>query len=406
MITGVNNIELIPQFDSSVRISDRITKLFKEAKSARAAIAFWTLSAKRFIDIAGFNAYQVLKDSNSFLCVDIQFPTNIDHLADLVQKGVSVYLNIRRLTNEFKKLSSSIGLLHTKILLADKKNDEAEFWIGSHNWTEFALLGPNIEASLILHLYNRAPLYKNAEAMLEDIRDNYCRKFELDKVDHYKELQKKLSHLEWGQNVIELEGNDVDNLQGEVICIFGTESRDFEAVSTVGKGIHVSIHDSHYENVKYLYEAEILQTGRLKSYDSAAGGIEMTENYRYAFTERRQFPFLKVEQAIQNEVYEKAVFFAKLKLEKLKTDRYSLLDLPSIKKPLWVEAEYDPVEERIKKEELPFGKEAKSMILVPYDDERAVKLDLEKLYDFKELSLPEKRKSQEYHLISKRVIKY
>lgn len=169
MITGINNIELIPPFNSDVDISDRILKLFKEAKSLRAAIAFWTLSAKRFIDISGFNAYQVLKDSNSFLCVDIQSPTNIDHLADLVQKGVPVYLNIRRLANEFKKLSSSVGLLHTKILLADKENGEAEFLIGSHNWTGFALLGPNIEASLILHLCNRAPLYKNAEAMLEDI---------------------------------------------------------------------------------------------------------------------------------------------------------------------------------------------------------------------------------------------
>ncbi|GAI02869.1 unnamed protein product [marine sediment metagenome] len=190
-----------------------------------------------------------------------------------------------------------------------------------------------------------------------------------------------------------------------MICIFGTESRDFEAVSTVGKGIHVSIHDSQYENVKYLYEAEILQTGRLKSYDPAVGGIEMTESYRYAYTERRQFPFLKVEQTIENEVYEKAVFFAKLKLQKRKPDQYSLLDLPSIKKPLWVEAEYDPVEERMKKEELSFRRQAKSIILIPFDDERAVKLNLEKLYD-KELSLPEKKAAKEYLLISKKVIKY
>lgn len=225
-------------------------------------------------------------------------------------------------------------------------------------------------------------------------------------MDHYKELQKKLSSIEWGQNVIEIEGHDVDNLQGEAICIFGTESRDFEAVSTVGKGIQVSIYDSQYENVKYLYDAEILQTGRLKSYYPAAGVIEMTESYRYAFTERRQFPFLKVEQAIENEVYEKAVYFAKLKLKKLKTDQYSLLDLPNIKKPLWVEAEYDPVDERMKKEELPFGKQAKSIILVPFDDERAVKLNLEKMYDIKELSLPEKRTTKEYRLISKKLIRY
>lgn len=405
MITGVNDIELIPPYDDDIDISNRIKKLFREAKSIRAAIAFWTISPTKLVEIADFNAYTVLKNRDSFLCVDIQLPTNIDYLKELAEKGVSVYLNMRRLNKNLKKISSSVGLLHTKILLADKVNDEAEFWIGSHNWTEPSLTGPNIEASLILHLYNKAPLYRSAEAMLEDIRNKYCRKFELEKVDYYKELQKYLSRIEKGENIIELEGNEVDNLGGKVICIFGTENKDFEAVSTVGKSIFVSIHDSMYENVKYLYQSEILQSGRLKSYDPAAGGIEITAPYRHAFTERGRFPFLKEEREIENEVYEKAVYFTKLKLHKLRSSQYVLLDMPRKKTHLWVEAESDPIEERMKKAKMYFGRDAKSLILVPADDERAKKLDLEKIYKLKELSLPEKRATKEYSLISKREIR-
>ena len=60
MITGINDIELIPPYDGDVDISNRVKKLFKEAKSIRAAIAFWTISPTKLVEIANFNAYEML----------------------------------------------------------------------------------------------------------------------------------------------------------------------------------------------------------------------------------------------------------------------------------------------------------------------------------------------------------
>jgi len=152
MLTGITALELLPPATGSLDLVNQISKLFGRAKTVRASIAFWTLSSDQLKSITRGNGIRVLRAKESFLCVDLQYPTNIDHLASLVKLGIRVFLNIRKLPKAVDpmKISTSPGLLHTKILLADMEDDQAELWIGSHNWTVPALIGPNTELSISL----------------------------------------------------------------------------------------------------------------------------------------------------------------------------------------------------------------------------------------------------------------
>ncbi len=91
-----------------------------------------------------------------------------------------------------------------------------------------------------------------SQRFLENIRHKYCRAFDLNKIDYYKRLQQILEKGAKTEYIVELEGNEVDNLGGEVICVFGTENDDLDALAFVGRKVYVSIYDSKTED-KYLY---------------------------------------------------------------------------------------------------------------------------------------------------------
>ena len=407
MLTGVKDIELLPQL-GTIDISNRLNKLFTEARSIRASIAFWALPPELLNQITNYNAYRVLSAYNSFLCVDIQRPTNIDSLADLVSNGVKVFLNIRKLLTYTSKVSTSPGLLHTKMILADMADNNAEFWIGSHNWTVFALMGPNTEASLIVHMNNSAHLYSMTQHFLENIRNKYCRAFDLSKVSYYKRLQQILETGDKPEYVVELEGNGVDNLEGEVICVFGTENDDLNELRLVGRKVHVSLYDSKTED-KYLYSAEIIQSGVLSGANPAAGGISLSER-RFAFTEGRRFPFLEMPRIPDSDILKKSFYFANIHILKIISEDYSIYEyVPPSKRKIWTKAGWDPTDELIDKQVLMHfckGKKGyESFIEVPIDDEQAQnRHSMEPTFQFSEKSLIEKKTARDYRLISKKVL--
>ena len=75
------------------------------------------------------------------------------------------------------------------------------------------------------------------------------------------------------QNIVSLIGKNIDSLQNQVITLFGTESKDFGALSKVGGSVYLSIRDSDDLEQKYLYNTEVLHSGRLESFNPLAGGI-------------------------------------------------------------------------------------------------------------------------------------
>jgi len=355
--------------------------------------------------IGGTNIFNVLKNNKSFICADLQSPTNINYLAELKSMGVNIYLHMKRIHKKVEKFSSSPGLLHTKMFLIDELDDYAELVIGSHNWTEFSLFGLNIEGSIHFKLYKRAPLYARAEASLEYIR-NECEEFDLNQVNRYKELQNYLAKESF-INIIELEGYGVDKLNSQVVCIFGNENDNFEKLSQVGKEVFISIQDSINPKNRYLYESEVIHAGRLPSYDTSASGINITEPRRYAFTDKgRHFPELKREQIIKDDIYKRAYFFASMKIKHLVSNDYDLLDISEATKYLWVEPKEKIFDEAFSSEIYKFKKDISSLVLVPFDDKKAKTREsgLEP-YQINDLSLEDKRKDPKYNLISKKIIR-
>jgi hypothetical protein len=211
-----------------------------------------------------------------------------------------------------------------------------------------------------------------SQRFLENIRHKYCRAFDLNKIDYYKRLQQILEKGAKTEYIVELEGNEVDNLGGEVICVFGTENDDLDALAFVGRKVYVSIYDLKTED-KYLYNAEISHSGVLSGSNPAAGGINIS-NRRFAFTEGRQFPFLEMAREPDSKILDKSFYFANIQIIKIITIDYSIYEsISPSKKKLWKKAGWDPTDELIDKQTLMRffkGKKSyESLIEVPIDDE-------------------------------------
>lgn len=366
---GIESLCIIPP-QNRISLNSQIRTFFSESECVRAAIAFWSISESQLQKLTGNRGVQVLKNEDSFLCVDIQKPTNIDHLASLVQKGVRVFLNIRRLPGSLVRYSTSPGLLHTKMLLSNRSNEQADFWIGSHNWTLSALVGPNKEGSMALRLGRDEALYTEVLSFLEDIRANYCRPFDSGKVDFYKLLQEKMSQRVPGEsiNVIEMEGEGVGQLQGEVIGVFGRNTKDYRDIRTVDQQVMILITDSK-SGKEYRYSATIVQSGRLDSSNPTIQGVSFTKR-RFAIVDGR-LPVIGPEKQPDSTLLSKAKFFATIQIGAPELKATSLLDTSESKVPTWVPDVYDPAIKQMSSEALALysdlGKSGQALVLRGFD---------------------------------------
>ncbi|MFN7976490.1 MAG: hypothetical protein U0P30_00045 [Vicinamibacterales bacterium] len=63
--------------------------------------------------------------------------------------------------------------------------------MGSHNWTTRAILGLNVEASLVVRPKDSSPLFAAASDYLARMKAS-LRALDVAKVDFYKQVQRKL----------------------------------------------------------------------------------------------------------------------------------------------------------------------------------------------------------------------
>ena len=161
----------------------------------RMAVAFWTIDPNRVSD----SLIDLLSSRDSFACVDLHQPTNVDRICDMSKLGANMYFHGNTIYETMKprpdgaNLNLPRNLLHSKILLFDKLDGSAELWVGSHNWTEYAF-SFNIESSVKIALDIRNSekdnnLYLEAANLLYDIRKT-TGKVDHNFVDIYKQMQK------------------------------------------------------------------------------------------------------------------------------------------------------------------------------------------------------------------------
>lgn len=150
------------------------------------AVAYWTIGP----EVLHPRLMELLRQPDSFCCVDLHLPTNVDKLNEFARHGAGqLYVQCHEIRQQGERHLHR-HLLHTKLLLFDLPRGQAEIWVGSYNFTKQALLGINREAAVVLATTQGSDLYQQVRQYLEAIRtDVHCHRFDPDRLDDYKKLQ-------------------------------------------------------------------------------------------------------------------------------------------------------------------------------------------------------------------------
>ena len=260
---GVRNIQVCHADLSGV--SAALAHRISNSERLRAAICYWTLAPD------ALSAYLADRLSgNGFLCVDLHLPTQLQPLRQLSCAGANVFLHLDEASPEVPALPKLPNtLMHAKTLLFDIDEDSAELWVGSHNATARAYGGLNIEASLVITLERRAPLYLQAESFLEAVRAR-CHPFDLALMDWYDWLQRdRDEHTQAALHlVIEIPGN----FTGETLTLFGDDAVALKAFPKTGERLLVSLIDGRTSR-QSLYVSQVIDQGLLPGANSNSGGL-------------------------------------------------------------------------------------------------------------------------------------
>ncbi len=388
MDDGLLEINLLPAWDSpNVRL--KLKSALSRSQLLQAAVAYWTVNDKMF----GSCLPRALSHASGFLCVDLHPPTDIDALASLVRQGSHVRLyceDISTYTDDGRK--EPPYLLHAKMLLFWSNDRTAELWIGSHNWTNRAILGLNVEASIVLRLRDSAGLFCTAANYLEKIK-TISDSFDLSKVDFYKQLQRNMSAKT--VPVIELEAKAAASLGNTTVGLFGTDDADLKELGTIQRDVYTSIFDTD-SGKEFLYPSTILHSGVLAASNPSAGGISFSPR-RQAYRQGRRFPILLPEGEVSNEVLRTAVYFVTLHLQG--PDSSVTAEYPATKTAAW-----DAVGEQLSPLLRRLDPDARNILFRRREPRlrHPVRLDTQESVA---LTLAEKRLLPEKRLVSRRILR-
>jgi len=303
-------INLIPALNAP-NLKIKLEGLLINCKSFIGCTAFWSIN----IDFFSFKAFgRALLKPNSFFCADIQLPTNIDKILEYYKYGATeIYLHqYRQAPNEY---SQNTNLLHSKILVFELSDTEVEIWIGSHNLTNYAISGLNLEASLSIKCTKSDKIYQDICTYLKYVRDNFCFKFDPNNVDIYKQLQtrdatKDTEGIEL-KNVVTLIGKNMQDLQKEqIIQLLSLNHREFAKFKELYSEIYLHTYDIALDK-EYLYKCSIEQAGRVGK-DKLE--IDFINPIRFAYIGTGTLALLKEETKLTKEIIDISCYFVKISI--------------------------------------------------------------------------------------------
>ena len=181
LFDGFPHAELLP----------KMRTLLARAKRVDAAIAFVTRG--------GTGALRELLHSASppevRLVASVRFPSDLEELDRLSQKpGCSVWIHTG--FRNPKEENADRGQFHSKLVLIERDGDERVVVVGSHNWTENALRGYNLEAGVVFHCVESDDIAQQARRHIEACIAE-SQPFDPDEMRFYKTLQRDL-HVNLG----------------------------------------------------------------------------------------------------------------------------------------------------------------------------------------------------------------
>jgi hypothetical protein len=168
-------------------------------------------------------------------------------------------------------------LLHSKILLFDLPNEQASIWIGSHNWTDRALSGINIETSLEILVNRNDKIYKEVKQLLADIK-NQCYKVNplLEKV--YKNIQRQEDTCLYFEPGLDEKNNIYTDLaRNKKIILHLFFNKDNPPSIDNRRQILLFLRDSTNSNSGCLFKGKISRSGQLPRSESGLSFPDLDE---------------------------------------------------------------------------------------------------------------------------------
>lgn len=267
-----------------------LVEMSSKAKDVRGCVAYWTIEHSTLPEL-----FELLKGNDSFICVDPSPPTELNMLAAYHTQGYHFWA----FGYYIKNFETKDGLLHSKILLFDLDEKNAILLLGSHNMTNRALSGINIEHSIGIPLIRGSESYHQIDQHLRCIKEKYC-------IPPWNRQEKEEEAL-----VMTIIGEDMANLVAEkIITVFFKLKTD--GIKTTGKKVYVLALDVNSKD-EYLYVAEIHQAGELNKQIEKSTGIDFSRR-RIAETEPYFIPYLFKEKAVERKSIEQTGFFNNLRI--------------------------------------------------------------------------------------------
>jgi hypothetical protein len=171
--------------------------------------------------------------------------------------------------------------------------------LGTHNMTNRALSGINIEHSIGIPLNRDSESYHQIDEHLRCIKEKYC-------IPPWNRQEKEEEVL-----VLTIIGEDMGNLVAEeIITVFFKLKTD--GLKTTGTKLYVLALDVSSKD-EYLYAAEIHQAVELNKQIEKSTGIDFSRR-RIAETEPYFIPYLFREKAVERKSIEQTGYFNNLRI--------------------------------------------------------------------------------------------
>ena len=340
-------IELIPNSQgksSSVRM--RLTTALQDCILLKGAVAFVTISPEYITELP-----DKLSSKESFLCVDMHSPTDINSLAGFVENGANIFLHNYELALNIEKENKINALMHTKILHFEFSNGNTETWIGSHNLTRKALDGMNFEATAVVRTEQKTEeeiiFVKDITEYLNVIK-NSCIEFVIEDISFYKLLQgEKDAENEF--DVIEIVGRDISKLlQEKTIQIISKDVSDFDKYKLVNKRVFLHCLDIETQ-IEHVFETIISNAGLIT--DNEKTHEIVFSQRRYAIREKNMLPYLQFEEVIDTDLLQISKYFINLDLKR-EWINCGVYEKPTKKQKNWNYFSKSPHSERMDKDDL------------------------------------------------------
>jgi len=271
---------------------------------------------------------------DSFYCVHLSTPTNFDALDAFHNNGANLFAY-----NYFWKSLLEEGthppLLHAKVAIFGMPNNRAVIWVGSHNFTQSALLDVNIEASTVIETTRETEYYQQTLHFLNGVKDrckvykpftgkwlNILRGKKLDRftkkeIAELYNLQEELIAYFFKTQVVSFVGKDISKLHTtkSLIQIIGLDTQFYRVFSIKQKKILLLIRQPG-SSIGYFYLASVVLTGDIDQDISDSYSMEFSTR-RYAVLARNTLgAVLNQATSIKKEQLQRAAYVASLKIDK------------------------------------------------------------------------------------------